>query len=387
MLNLVISAPLLALLSSTVGEPPGATGAAAAVPESPQTIAAIVLRADGLDAAAVTDAVSLRCPDRVLTETARQAATGGRRFAFVDVRGELNGEVVLSIVVNDGTAYARTLPGVAEQSADDRVRVAAATLANLLAAIEESRVEPDAVDVPLPTEEPVEPTTESIAEPPAAVEPVPEPPAPPLPPAPKHALWIDAAPAVVLGLGPPNPAGLAALGGQLSADVRRVAGVGGAVDALGTFALRGGARSSEGFVVGRARISAGGGLAGRVGAFDWTAALLADVEPLWIARGGSRESITLPSGEDVSTVVLLGGHIRLAAAWVPALGEGGNRAVRLRLGPTVEVGGSGLGSGGVARFQQADPDMPGETIDLVRAGSLELAVLFNVGLGIPLPGP
>lgn len=349
-------------------------------------IEAIVLRAQGIDEPTLSEALGLRTPERTLAASARDAAQGGRRFAFVDARREADGEVSLSIVVSDGTAYFRTIAASAsggdDSGGDDagRVRVVATTAANLLAAIDESRVEPDAVDVPLP--EPVESdeSDESDVTPVKVIKPKSR--LPVLPPPASWSLWADAAGGVIVAVGPPSPAGVSGLGGQLSVQLRHRSG------AMVTLAGRGAGVAVDGYTVGRARVSAGGGLGRTWGAFDLGIAALLDVEPLWVSRSGTRETIARPDGQQGSTVVLLAGHLRVSTAWSPtirrAAASPNGRWVRLRMGPIVEVGGGGLSTGGVARLQRPRGDAIGVT-DIVRAGGLEVTALLGVGVGLSLP--
>jgi len=346
--------------------------------DAPVQIDAAVVRVEGLDAEALEAELQLRSPERELCDKAREAAAGGRTFAFVDVRVEDGGDVSLAIVVSDGRAYFRTVGQAKAGGAP--VRVVGASLDNLLAAIEESRVEPDAVDVPLP-EEP-EHVFERLPEFDDDERDDLEPEVPP-PPAPKWSMFFDVGPALTLAIGPPSPAGLASIGGQAMVDVRHTQG------GMITVAVRGGGREVDGFVAGRARISAGGGFARCFGSFDLTAAVLVDVEPLWVRAQGSRTSILRPDGEQRDAVWSLGGHARIGAAWVPRIAtlenEGAaDRWVRLRLGPTVEVGGTGLATGGVARLQRPSDDGGATPVDLLRAGGLEVSVLLQLGIGLQL---
>lgn len=374
-----LSLVLFGVLSAQAGVGPASSPDPVAEPDAPVQIDAAVVRVDGLDAESLEAELKLRAPDRELCDTARDAAVGGRTFAFVDVRVEDSGDVSLAIVVSDGRAYFRT---VKHSKAGDRpVRVVGTSLDNLLAAIEESRVQPDQVDVPLPEDpEPNDETDDETDDEPDDDGPDPPPPPPP----PKWSLFFDVAPAITLAIGPPSPAGLTSIGGQGIVDVRHHGG------GMLTLSVRGGGYEVDGFVAGRARVSVGGGFARRLGAFDLTAAMLLDVEPLWVRAEGSRTSILRPDGEQRDAVWSLGGHARIGAAWVPQVAtlnrEGAaDRWVRLRLGPTVEVGGSGLATGGVARLQRPPDDGGTTPVDLLRAGGLEVSVLLQLGIGLQLP--
>lgn len=371
---------LFGVLSTRAGVGPATPPDAPVEPDAPVQIDAAVVRVDGLDAESLVAELQLRAPDRELCDSARDAAAGGRTFAFVDVRVEASGDVSLAIVVSDGRAYFRTVKR--SKAGDHPVRVVGTSLDNLLAAIEESRVKPDAVDVPLPEDpEPDDEPDEKLHD---EGDETPDPPRPPPPPPPKWSLFFDVAPALTLAIGPPSPAGLASIGGQGMLDVRHHRG------GMLTLSVRGGGYEVDGFVAGRARVSAGGGFARRFGVFDLTAAMLLDVEPLWVRAEGSRTSILRPDGQQRDAVWSLGGHARIGAAWVPQIAtvkrEGAaDRWVRLRLGPTVEIGGSGLATGGVARLQRPPDDGGTTPVDLLRAGGLELSVLLQLGIGLQLP--
>ena len=94
-------------------------------PEAP-AVEAVLLRSEGVDPAALLDALQLRSPQRALAIPPWPAEPAERfgLFAVATVRHE-GGTLEVTVVLSDGRAYYRTL----ESTADGAPRVAASTVA------------------------------------------------------------------------------------------------------------------------------------------------------------------------------------------------------------------------------------------------------------------
>ncbi|MCA9685388.1 MAG: hypothetical protein KC457_24635, partial [Myxococcales bacterium] len=141
----------------------------------------MAVRAEEIDTQAILDAATLRLPALRLREadSVVEPACSGHLHAHVEVRPSGDGSWALTLILSDGRAWYRT----SEFEDDQAARGLASVLANLLAAIEDDTVEPDAENmtmpggeepVGLPEEEPIAPEEAELEEPPAEP-PVPEP--------------------------------------------------------------------------------------------------------------------------------------------------------------------------------------------------------------------
>lgn len=338
-----------------------------------QPVEAVLLRATGVEAAVLLDALQLRSPQRTLAIPPWPPEPGGRFGLFAVASVRLEGTTLrITVVLSDGRAYYRTL----EAEVEGAPRVAASTIANLMAAIEEDALPPDEEDVPLPPEQDDEPEPEIAPEP--ASEPEPEtteqpevesepPPSPPLELEPLLAGTVGVA------LGPPSPAGFVGGGGTVGIELRWPAG------ALISVALRSHWHRPVPLTVARTRLSVGGGYAWRRGRFELRSVLALDIEPWGVRQDGAREEVGYPDGQRRGLGLQLGGHARVVPAVRVPVGD----RLHLRVGPRLEVAGSALAqAGGIARLR-----LLGAASDdaLARVGGLELSAGIELGLAWSLP--
>ncbi|MCH9682765.1 MAG: hypothetical protein K0V04_15120 [Deltaproteobacteria bacterium] len=337
-----------------------------------QGIDAVLLRPRQIDAEALLDGLSLRSPGRTLAVPPWPDQPRERFGLYAVATVQLDGErMKITVVLSDGRAYYRTVRATAEGAP----RLAASTIANLLAAIEEDELPPDEKDVPLPPEQepPEQPVVETPADPPPLPEVEPEiitEPEPPLP------LEVEVIGAGALGgaLGPPAPSGFVGGGGVLGLELRWPSG------AVASVAARSHWHRPDALVVGRTRLSVGGGYAWRRGRFSLRTVLAFDVEPWGVRRAGARERVGYPDGERRGFGLQLGGHLRVVPAYRVPLGS----RLALRVGPRLEVGGSALGrAAGIARLVVADQD--GGRTTVARVGGLELFGGIELGLAWSVP--
>ncbi len=379
---------LQALLFVAAFEPPGAVEEAApAEPASPDTrrIHALVIRSAGaelgasdaaVDADALRSALELRAPGRrisILGEPGAGRVTGP--WALLDIRPD-GGGVAMSVILEDGRAFDRQV----DVEPEEAPRAIAATLSNLLAAIEDERVVADREDVErpaLPEEPPEQP-------PPAEPEPPPEPsPAPPPKQQPKQppepppedpptplSLGLALTPGVVFGLGQPSdPGALVAGGGALGLDLKLPVGV------LVGAGVRGATRVRSSYRLDRLRVGLGVGYRLRARAFELNTRLLATVESWRLVEPG--ESTVTAGGERVGAVAL-GGALRLEpGVWFTARPR---LDVRMALWTELALSGSSLDD----EFSTAHiRDNSGAS--LFRIGGASLGVGFAIGLWFDVP--
>lgn len=312
-----------------------------------------VLRTVELDHEAFAAAVRLRLPALHLHDASdheREPACGGRLYAYVEVRPLEPGRWELTLIFSDGRAWFRTI--VSEP--DEAARTAASALANLLAAIEDDELDPDANDVALPIAATREPTPEPLSEvePPAELEP--EPPRP-----------------IVLELGPrvgfqPSAgaypgAGYRAFGGQLGLDLRTPSGLLVALD------VRLAGRSAGELSLLRTRVGLGLGYALRVRRFELPMLVRAQIEPWIVLDSSGRAPLGAPP--------LLGGGIRIAPGGRFELG----RTV-LRIGAAIDLDLMGEPLGGRVPLVRLDPT----SATLFHVGGVELGVGFELALWFPV---
>ena len=370
------------LLAIALLAPPPLPAAAASVhaqtPEpAPHTaVDTVVLRADGLDAAALRAALTRRRPDLTVRDDAPPDVT---RSAFVEVVAALP-DVTLDVVLADGRAYHRTLhTGTAPGE-----RAAARLLVQLLAAIAEQRVEPERRDVPIPAwtrDAAREPETTlavpepppTIPEPPAAIEPSPQLPAPPLvdPPAPtikKTAtrgpleLGLAADFTAALGLSPPRDVStLRGLGGALRLDLRLPRGL-----VIGV-AARGLARRADDLALARLRGAATLGYLHRRARLELLTSAGLSFETWRVRQAGDGVYYAEPGAD--TRPLLIGALVRVA----PGVRLTPGRRVAVRLGAWLELAGSWLPTGASARLARTYHDGQPPT-PVFALGGLELAM-------------
>lgn len=357
----------LASASALAGRSPDAARRARGAP-----VEAVLLRPKQIDDAELLDGLQLRSPQRTIAVPPWPTDPRQRFGLFAVATVELGAQgLSITVVLSDGRAYYRTLPARAQGAP----RLAASTVANLLAAIEEDELPPDEEDVPLPTE----PGSELESEPEPEPEPEPRPDEEPEPkpkpePKPPLELGIVLAGAVGVALGPPDPSGFAGGGAIVGGDLRLPAA------AIVSLAVRSHWHRAGGLTVGRTRISVGAGYAWRRGRFELRSVVAVDVEPWGVRRGGEREPVSQAAGASRRRWAQLGGHLRLVPAFVIPRGSAG----AFRVGPRVELGGSALAqAAGVARLVVTDD--AGARSVVGRVGGLELTAGLELGWSWSLP--
>ncbi|MCH9681208.1 MAG: hypothetical protein K0V04_07240 [Deltaproteobacteria bacterium] len=336
------------------------------------------LRVMGVDRSALVDALSPRVPhlDFEQFEAAADVREEGLA-AFVELRPEPQGVdaqrsgFVLTIVVSDGRAFDRQIE--TDPDEEETTRVLASTVANLLIAIEAGTIEADRGDVPLPiVAAPVCPTCECPA--PVTcpvVEPTPPKKAPPAPIPPAIQLGPVVIPTMTVGLGAPIEADRFAGAGAtvgLHARLRRGAFFGVEVRTIG----RGEALGTQ---LVRFRGAVGAGYRLRRGAWSLGASLWGTVEP-WRIRGAPIDPPPAPMWG-------------LAARIQPALVHNarGGRPLALTIGPTFELGMSGMLDGQGAQVGLVSSTFDGREFTRMRVGGLEFSTGLSATLWFGLPRP
>lgn len=318
-------------------------------------IDAIVVDARIADHAALEDALRIRLTDRPVSDSAHaRAPAKDELFGYLEIESATAERASVRLLLSDGRAYVRMI----EAPQATRAREIAATIANLLAGIEEGAIAPTQEHVPIPEAlRPVEVTPKR-----------PPPKRPPTAPPPRVEWGIAVGGAAIVAAGPPEPQGFAAGGGELRGEARWRRGptVGLAVRAAGNRA--------DGYGLLRVRISPTFGWAWRTGAFELHSMAMLSVEPWVLLQSGDEPVDRKPVS------ALLGGALRFEPVGRVMLARG--RSVRI--GPFVEVGGSAIpsASGGIARLRRRDD--AGELHDLFRLGGLEIAVGLVVGPWVPV---
>ncbi|HVH97524.1 MAG TPA: hypothetical protein VM869_02395 [Enhygromyxa sp.] len=327
-----------------------------------------MVRTADLDEAAFVAATRLRLPDLHLRSIERaseiEPACSEALHAYVEVRSEGAGQWSLALIFSDGRAWYRSVP--AEQ--EDAARTLASALANLLAAIEDDQLDPDAEDVVLPIE--AAPAPEPAPEPklPSPAPPSPEPAEPELEPQPssgprERPIVLEVGPRLglqsVVGIHP--AAGYRATAGSLGLDLRTPNGL------LIGLDVRVAGRSSAALSLLRTRVSLGVGYALRARRFELPIVLAAACEPWLVLEDGQRAAVDAPP--------LLGGGLRLAPGGLVELGRTTLRiAATLQLDATAE-----LPSGRVPSVRLRPGSAP-----IFHVGGLELALGLELGLWMPV---
>ncbi len=317
---------------------------------------AVVIDAAMPELAAIEAGLRLRLADRGVTRSDRvRPLRSGELFAYLQQIEATAERARIRVTLTDGRGYLREILGPEHE----RTREIATNVANLLAAIEEDTVAPDEHDVPLPE------SLQPVAPPPPR-EPARPSAAPAIPP--RFEWGLALAGDAVIGAGPPAPAGLAAVGGQLTWALRLRRGASFAV------AVHPGGLRRRGWSTTRVAIAVGAGYVLRRGAFELASLALLRVEPWWLVRDGA----AVPLGEQRSKAPLLGGAVRLSPRWRHRFERGRS----LVIGPAIELAGSGMPTrdGGVVRVRER----AGASVrDVSRVGGLELTLGLELGVWLP----
>lgn len=340
----MLLAPTCALVALLVAPAPATTAPSGMSPETgdpagePQEFRAARADIRGFDEAAVLAALRLRLP-RLPIERHGGAAPTETPHLYLQLTRAADERGTIRVITSDGRAYERSFAVEIGQE----VRVAASTAANLIFAVEQGAVAPDAEDVEIPP-----PAVAAVPEPtPPAPAPKPEPEPPPVQtqaPGPKEPVQEDMSKrprwelglglhaAAVLGVGPPAYGGpLAGGGGGLGLEVRSPRGFAAALEARAI------GQTEAGSGLGRLRVAIAAGYALRRKSFELPILVGLAIEPWWITRAGERAPLLAAGDDDVlARPPLLGGFLRLSPGWraqpSPRLG--------LRVGPRIELGGS-----------------------------------------------
>jgi hypothetical protein len=352
-----VDGSLSILLIALVGSSPASTAVdippVAAPKPARRHIDALVIDASTTERDALADALRLRIGERPISDSLHaRNPRAGELFAYVEVHPRGASSLLVRLVLSDARAYVRVI----DSSADLRARELATAVANLVAGIEEDDLPPDERDVALPAVLEPAPPREPEPRPQVAV------------PVPRYELGIAGGADVLLGLGPPPPAGFAAAGAHARVDARLRSG------ALLGLALRGLGHRRLGYGLTRLRIAIEGGYAWRRGAFELATTVGATVEPWLVTRDGGIPELARRRPVDVA----LGGLVRIAPAWRRE--TRGGRSIRLA--PFIELAGSALPArdGGVARLRVQEQMRVRE---LFRVGGLELALGLELGVWLP----
>lgn len=342
------------------------------------TIRTIRLDAEGIDAIVLQGALELRL--RVESVIDHHAGDPGLvpGELYVQVLALEDGALAVALVTADGRAFDR----VVDPRDDPPERVAAATISNLVFALEAGSLTPDRTGAraPLPeavagaADTPLEVATEA-----AEHEPLPNTPAA----EPSWSLGLGGGLGALLGPGRPRGADtFAGWSGTLQLALRSPHG------ALALLSLRGAGRLAESdgedrpYGLARLRLGLGGGYVWRRDNLEAEVAGTLTVEPWWVHRGGSRETIL--RGDEIGRRWLFGGALRLAAGHRISL-----RALDLRVGPWLDLAGafavdSGVGApivrnlGGAPLFRLGAFEL---------GGGLEARIWFDLGGRASARGP
>jgi len=148
----------------------------------------------------------VRLTDRPISDSAHaRAPRAGELFAYLEIESATAERASVRLLLSDGRAYVRAI----DAPESTRAREIAATIANLLAGIEEGAIAPTQEHVPLPSAlRPVAPPPKKVAPPPPRT----------AKPRPEWGLVLGGA--AILAAGPPSPQGLAAGAGELRGEAR-----------------------------------------------------------------------------------------------------------------------------------------------------------------------
>jgi hypothetical protein len=316
------------------------------------------VRTVDLDEAEFVDATRLRLPDLRLrsaeAQLERDPACLERLHAYVEVRPRGPGEWELSLIFGDGRAWFRVIAS----EPDEAARTAASALANLLAAIEEDEVAPDAEHVALPTDPKPEAEPEPELEPDRVPEPLPQPKPEVDPP-----LRFETGPRLsVQAIAGASPApGYRAFGSEFAGDLRLPSGL------LVGLGLRVAGHRAETLSLVRTRIGLGLGYALRARRFEMPMLVQAELEPWVVREQGTHRKLGAPP--------LLGGGVRVAPGGLLDVGR-----MRLRIGVAIAV--DVLGEPLSGRVPSIRLDPTGDP--LFGVGGIEFAVGLDLGLWIPI---
>lgn len=348
---------VVALALGTLAPEPaqGAVESAAADAPAESVVLAVVLGADARTEPGLVDELALRVAPRML---APAGETPPEPYVHIAVQALDDARVELRLVVSDGRLFTREVPA----QPDERARVVAGAVANMIDAIEHNRLAPIETGVEVPIVEPNEPEPEAEPDPEAKpkpkreLEPEREP-----EPEPEPDAWIGMVGGgdLSLGVGPPTAvAGLTGVGGSLGVQLLHRSGALAALDARVT------AWRASGVSLLRVRLSAIAGYAWQRERFELAGALGPTVELLRIGA-----ALVQPSGGRRPSVPLLGGRLLARPSYAVLV----RPAAQLRLALQAEVAAAfeARSPAGAVQIFRTTPE--GQE-PIARAGGVELSL-------------
>jgi len=356
--------PLVAVLALSLGtfapEPSDAATAGAAPPEGPEQeplVLSLVLGATARAEPGLADELTLRVAPRSL---ASQGQTPAEPFVHIALQPVDDSRVQLRLVVSDGRLFTRDVPA----TADERARVVAGAVANMIDAIEHNRLAPIETGVEVPVVEPEAPNEPDPPPKPKTdpkseheldrkLEPQPQP-----EPEPQAWVGVVAGGDLSVGVGPPSAvAGMTGIGGSLGGQLVHRSGV------LAGLSGRVTAWRAAGISLLRARVSAVAGYAWQHDRFELASAIGPTVEFLRVGA-----ALVQPSGGRRRAVPLVGGCLWARPSYAVLVGRQG--ALRLGLQAELAAAFEARSPAGAVQIYRATPS--GQE-PIARAGGLELS--------------
>lgn len=338
----------------------GPTGVTVAEPPATETTSrftAVVLDRTIGAAPDLFDELELRLGNGVVVhaDAIAQAPSGAFVWVFVD---DDAGELRVRLVTHDGREFTRRVAS----DPDQRLRVAAGVIANMIDAIEHNQLAPERVDVEVPSAAPP-PVVAAPA--PAAVVRAPRPPVRAPGPAPVRGwIGIRGSGAVTIGVGPPVDVGAFAGGGG-GIGLRYVDRRGASIGAM----ARGQIERRDDVGLARVRVAIAAGYAWRRRWFELVGEVGPTIEVVRLGRAARGAA-----GVTRTTAPLVGGALVLAPgaiAWEDPRRGSLRVGIELELAYSVEARAD---AGAVRVLHRTDAG----TRAVLRAGGVEL----GLGLGV-----
>lgn len=332
---------------------------------------AIVLDEAIEPSAGLPEELALRLSDRAITSARDAAGYPEGPYIWVEVDDVGTGAVRIRLIVSDGRLFSRTV----DTTDDQRARIVAGSVANMIDAIEGNRLAPQQTGVEVPTPEPTpdepNPPEPDPPEPESVTEPSTRSPLAPTPIDPEPSAWLGVvgSGAGVFGVGAPTAvAGPTGLGGSLGAQwLHRTAAIVG-------LDLRATGWRSAGVSLTRLRVSVTAGYAWRPGRFE----LLGAIGPTVEATLVDAELFT-PSGRRRDATPLVGGRLLVRPSYTVAK----RSTLRLLVGVEAEAAGAAEARSPPGAIQIHRRRGDGFEA-IARAGGFELAVALVVELRVAL---
>jgi hypothetical protein len=328
--------------------------------ESSTKITSIILVAGPLAYRELDDALRIRLPRlRTLPYEARSFDDlQGEPYAYVELSEPTAppGAIDISVILADGRSYGRRL--VPDET--DPVRDTATMLANMIAAIEEERVQPirDDVDIPRPVEDTAPEDTPKTTPTPASRK--------------RWSIGLTPSFGTVVGLAP-TPVGTFG-GGSIALDLAARAPIGAVVAVGARYTTR---DSDIDIRLSRVRILLAAGWALRHRSFELLALVGFSVEPWLLSSANGDPAVA----DDEPIGPLLGGLGRVSPGYLLQPKRTPNFA--MRLGLFAELAGSAMPGYGAPRLVVVDGN--GTQRDIARFGGLELGTGVDATFWFAVP--